>query len=50
MAKVMKGLTEIRDDAEFDSINVEKYVKELTNTVIDLTRAAGGCSNRHALG
>ncbi len=27
MAKVVKRLAEIRDNAEFDSINVEKYVK-----------------------
>ena len=41
MARVMKRLAEIRDNVEFDSINVEKYVKELTNTIIAMTRATG---------
>ncbi len=27
MAQVMKRLAEIRDNVEFDSINVEKYVR-----------------------
>ena len=34
-AKIMKRLAKIRDNAEFDSIIVEKSVKELTNTMID---------------
>ncbi len=46
MAQVMKRLVEIRDNAEMDSINVEKYVKELTNAMIDVTKATGRCSSR----
>ncbi len=42
MAKVMKRLAEIMNNVEFDSINVERYVKELTNTTIDLMKATGG--------
>ncbi len=34
-------LVEIRDTVEMDSINMEKYVKELTNTMIEMTRATG---------
>ena len=32
-------MAEISDNVEIDSINVEKYVKELTNTMIDMTKA-----------
>ncbi len=39
MAKVIKRLAEVRDNVGFDSINVEKYVLELTNTMVDLTKA-----------
>ncbi len=37
MARVMKRLTEIRDNGKMDSFNVEKYVRELTKTMIDTT-------------
>ena len=37
MAKVMHRLAEIRDNVEADSINIEKYVKELT-----ITRSTSG--------
>ena len=37
----MKRLAEIRDNVGMDSINVEKYVKELTNTMFDMTEATG---------
>ncbi len=41
MARVMKRLPEIWDNVEIDSINVEKYVTELTGTMIEMTKAAG---------
>ena len=41
MAKTMKRLGEIRDNVEADSINVEKYVKELSVVTRDLTKACG---------
>ncbi len=41
MARVMRRLTEIKDKVEADRTNVKKYVKELTNTMIDMTRATG---------
>ncbi len=37
---------EIKGNVEADSMNVEKYVKELTNTTIDMTKATGGCLSR----
>ncbi len=40
MARVMKRLAELRDNVEIDSINVERYVKELTSTMIEMTEAA----------
>ena len=39
MAKTMKRLGEPRDNVEADSINVEKYVKELSVVTMDLTKA-----------
>ncbi len=41
MAKTMKRLGEIRDNAEADSINVERYVKELSLLTMDRTRPCG---------
>ena len=41
MAKVLRRLGEIRDTVEGDGINVEMYVKEMANTLMDLTRATG---------
>ncbi len=41
MARVMKRLAEIRDNVEIDSINAGKYVKELTSTMIEMTKAPG---------
>ena len=40
MARVMRRLTEIKDNVEADSMNVEKCVKE-TTTIIDMIKATG---------
>ncbi len=41
MAKTMKPLGEIRDNAEADSINVKRYVNELFVVTMDLAKACG---------
>ncbi len=41
MARGMLRAGEVRDNVEGDSINVEKYVKEIASLVFDLTKAAG---------
>ncbi len=41
MARTMRRLGEIRDNVEVDSINVEKYLKELAVVTMDLTKACG---------
>ncbi len=41
MAKATRRLREIKDNVEADSINVEKHVKELANTMHDSTKATG---------
>ncbi len=39
MARAVRRLGEIRDKVEADSINVEKYLKELAVMTMDLTKA-----------
>ncbi len=41
MARVMIRAGKVPDNVEADSINVEKYVKELAALMADLTKAAG---------
>ncbi len=41
MGWVLQRAGEIKDNVEADSINVEKYVRELAAVVIDLTKASG---------
>ncbi len=41
MAKVLQMAGEVRDSVEADSSNVEMYVEEFANLVIDLTEASG---------
>ncbi len=41
MARVMKRLVEIRGSMKMDSINVERYVKDLASTMIEMTKATG---------
>ena len=41
MARVVLRAGKDRDNVEADSINVEKYVKEIAALVADLTKAAG---------
>ncbi len=41
MARAMKRLGDIRDNVEGDSINMEKYLKELAVVSMDLTKACG---------
>ena len=41
MARVLLCTGEVRDHVEADSINVEKYVKEIAALVADLTKASG---------
>ncbi len=41
MAMAMKRLGKIRDNVETDSINVEKYLKELAIVTMHLTEACG---------
>ncbi len=41
MAKAMRRLGEIRDNVESDSINVDRYLKELAFMTMDPTKARG---------
>ncbi len=41
MAGVMKRLVDIRDNVEIDSINVEKYFKELASIMIEMINTTG---------
>jgi hypothetical protein len=41
MAGTMRRLGKIRDDVEADSINLEKYLKELAMVTMDVTKACG---------
>ncbi len=41
MARVFLRAGEVRDNVEADSINVEKYVKEIAALLADLTMATG---------
>ncbi len=41
MVRVFPRAGEVRDNVEADSINVEKYVKEIAALLADLTKATG---------
>ncbi len=41
MARVMLRAGEVQDHVEGDSVNVEKYIKEIVIMAHDLTKAAG---------
>ncbi len=41
MARVLLRAVEFRDNAEADSVNVEKYAKEIAALMADLTKATG---------
>jgi hypothetical protein len=41
LANAIKRMTEIRDNVEGDSMNTERYVKELSQVMIKVTKAAG---------
>ncbi len=41
MARVLLRAGEVRDNVEAESINVEKYVKEIPDLMADLTKATG---------
>ncbi len=41
MAKTMERLSELRDTVDADSINAERYVKELSVVTMDFTKAFG---------